>query len=245
MNKMFKKLMAVTATLAIAATMSVSAFAEGETEETTPATPSASHTAGSVEVKNYTKPDTAVDGTTQYTVMVFLDSEDGISADEIYYINQGSDPSTLLADMRVKATTAEDGTTSINLPDGDYTVRIGNSTGSVVNVDLKVSTVVTPTTKEITFLWGDVNLDGAVDANDITALVYRDAGGKTTYTSETDGVEFTFTIDSESNGILWGDVNLDGAVDANDITTLVYRDAGGKITYGDYTIDQDTTIEIQ
>ena len=241
---MFKKILAVAAVTATAACLSVSAFAEGETA--TPAAPSASHNAGEVTVTGYA----AVANATQYTVMVFKDDgfeitdpETGAKtydASKIYYINQGAQPNVLLAGMLVKAT---DGVNA--LPDGDYTVRIGNNaTGATaVDIDLKVST--DPETKEITFLWGDINLDGFVDANDITSLVYRDAGGKTTYTAKSNGVDFTFTIDSTSNGILWGDINLDGYVDANDITSLVYRDAGGKITYGIYTIDTNTTIEVK
>lgn len=130
MNKMFKKLMAVTATVAMAASMSVSAFAAE----------SATHTNGSVSVSGYT----AVEDATQYTVMVFSCASDAditkvvpANSDAIYYINQDTDPADLLTGMLVKATGE-----SNDLPDGDYVIRIGNDTATVTNIALNVTTTV-------------------------------------------------------------------------------------------------------
>ena len=177
MNKMFKKIFAVVAACATVATMSISAFAAGET---------ASHEAGSVSVNGYA----AVSGATQYTVMVFEDTfTTDYDVNKIYYINQDSNPTTLLTGMLVKAT---DGVNA--LPDGDYTVRIGNDAGDPVDVDLKVSTVVTPTGKEVTFLWGDINLDGLVNAGDIAAISQASIGGQVTFV---DG-ETTYTIEQNA-----------------------------------------------
>lgn len=148
MNKMFKKILATTATLAIAATMCASAFAAGET---------ATHTTGAVKVDGYA----AVPDATQYTVMIFGEGFEVTDADgkvtynpaEIYYINQGAklyaadenDTAGLLDNMLVKLAEGETG-----LKDGTYTVRIGNDKGTVVNVPLTVSTVQETKTYTIT-----------------------------------------------------------------------------------------------
>ena len=150
MNKMFKKILAVVAALATAACLSVSAFAEGETAE---------HNAGAVTVTGYA----AVTGATQYTVMVFEDSfttDNDVS--KIYYINQGADPAILLNGMLVKATDGEN-----VLPDGDYTVRIGNdATGATVtDLDLKVSTGSVDTKDYLT-----VTESGKATVNSVAAL---------------------------------------------------------------------------
>ncbi len=132
---MFKKIMAVTAVCAIAATMSVSAFAK-----TTPATDSITVT-----------PSTTPAEQALYTVMLFKGDATAttIAVEDIYYINQGSVLSDLVSGMKVKATTV--GTETTYLPVGNYTVRIGNSSGSVENITLVVEAdVVTPTTFKIT-----------------------------------------------------------------------------------------------
>ncbi len=144
MNKMFKKIFAVVAACATVATMSISAFAAGET---------ASHEAGSVSVKGYA----AVSDATQYTVMVF---EDSFTTDydvaKIFYINQGADFEALLTGMLVKGG---------ELADGDYTVRIGNDAGKAIDVDLKVAG------ETVTFMYGDVTGDGNVDLDDATEII--------------------------------------------------------------------------
>lgn len=224
MNKMFKKLMAVSATVAIAATMSVSAFAAGET---------ATHENGSVSVSGYA----AVDGATQYTVMLFEDSfTTDYAVSKIYYINQGSDPTALLAGMLVKATAAEDGTTSNALPDGDYTVRIGNDKGTVVDVDLKVVTEDDTTT--ITLTYGDVNNDGVVNIADGIIALRKDAGLVTVFTSA-DGSALPDQV---------GDVNGDGTFNVADAILILRKDAalidgftnaaGDALTTFDYTITE-------
>lgn len=137
MNKMFKKLMAVSATVAIAATMSVSAFAidatlsQGKDEVT-------------VSTSDYTVE------ANQYTVMVF--KGETVTSDSIYYINQGDNVTTLLSGMKVKASTLEDGTTTNELQPGTYTVRVGNDAGAAVaECTFVVEEVAdTPTTFKIT-----------------------------------------------------------------------------------------------
>jgi hypothetical protein len=219
MNKMFKKLMAVSATVAIAATMSVSAFAAGET---------ATHENGSVSVTGYA----AVEGATQYTVMLFEDSfATSSDVSKIYYINQGSDSATLLAGMLVKAT---DGVNA--LPDGDYTVRIGNDKGTVVDVDLKVVTEDDTTT--ITLTYGDVNNDGVVNIADGIIALRKDAGLVTVFTSA-DGSALPDQV---------GDVNGDGTFNIADAILVLRKDAGlidgftnaagDALTTFDYTITE-------
>jgi hypothetical protein len=199
MNKMFKKLMAVSATVAIAATMSVSAFAAGET---------ATHENGSVSVTDYA----AVAGATQYTVMLFEDSfATNNDVSKIYYINQGADPAALLTGMLVKATTAEDGTTSNALPDGDYTVRIGNDKGTVVDVDLKVETK--PAGVQITLNYGDVNGDGSVGSADASLILQKVATIIDGFT-DTEGRAIPETV---------ADVNGDGSVGSADASLILQK----------------------
>ena len=229
-SKMFKKIMAVSATVAIAATMSVSAFAADVTVAPTD--------------NAVTVTPTAVENATMYTVMVFSTTADITDAEKlaaatpadataIYYINQGADVTALVSNMLVKATSETE-----YLPAGNYVVRIGNDKGSVQNFALESK--VEETTKTFTFIWGDVNLDGYVDAGDVSAISQRSIGGTTTFTK--DGV--SFTIDVNSNGLLWGDVNLDGYVDAGDVSAISQRSIGGTTTFGDYTIEEDATITI-
>ena len=158
MNKMFKKIFAVVAACATVATMSVSAFAA-----------TANHEDGTVSVSGYE----AVTGATQYTVMVFsvgADVTDLAKAtpskvDDIYYINQGTElydevnKDGLLDKMLVKATNGENA-----LPAGNYAVRIGNDANEVVTLGLAV-------TADVTFMYGDVNGDGAVDLDDATEII--------------------------------------------------------------------------
>ncbi len=140
---MFKKIFAVVAACATVATMSISAFAAGET---------ASHEAGSVSVNGYA----AVSGATQYTVMVFEDSfETDYDVAKIFYINQGADYAALLSGMLVKGG---------ELADGDYTVRIGNDMGSVVDVDLKIEG------ETVTIVYGDADGSGTVNRADLLHL---------------------------------------------------------------------------
>lgn len=191
MNKMFKKLMAVTATVAMAASMSVSAFA-------------ADVTVAPTNDKLSVTP-TAVESATMYTVMVFSCTADAnkdtavpANSDAIYYINQGTDVTALVTNMLVKATTVDD--TTSYLPVGNYIVRIGNDKGSVQNFTIESKE------ETITILYGDVNKNGTVNALDIRDLKR--------YLAKWDGYDAT-VLD-----ITAADVNDDGKVNALDIRDL-------------------------
>lgn len=159
MNKMFKKLMAVSATVAIAATMSVSAFAETK----------ATHEDGTVSVSGYEPVANAV----QYTVMVFKVADDTADfeaatpakVDDIYYINQGTElydvenKDGLLDQMLVKATDGENA-----LPKGTYVVRIGNDKGVPTSLGLSIE-------GDAPIVYGDANGDGLVNRNDMLLLL--------------------------------------------------------------------------
>ena len=183
--------MAVTATLAIAATMSVSAFAAdvtvAPTDDKVSVTPAAAENA------------------TMYTVMVFSCAADAdittavpADANAIYYINQGTDVTALVSNMLVKATTVDDATSY--LPDGNYVVRIGNDTGSVQNFTL-VSEEET-----VTIIYGDVNNNGKVNALDVRDIKRYLAGW--------DGYDET-TLNLSA-----GDVNGNGKVNALDVRDI-------------------------
>lgn len=180
MNKMFKKILAVVAVMSTAACLSVSAFAEGETA--TPAAPSASHNAGAVTVTGYA----AVTGATQYTVMVFEDSfTTDNDVEKIYYINQGATLDILLDGMLVKAT---DGVNA--LPDGDYTVRIGNNATGATPVDIDLKVEATPEGIKITLNYGDVNGDGEANSFDASLILSKGVGNLDKFTDQ-DGKELT------------------------------------------------------
>ena len=189
MNKMFKKLMAVSATVAIAATMSVSAFAidatlsQGKDEVT-------------VSTSDYTVE------ANQYTVMVF--KGETVTPDSIYYINQGDNVTTLLSGMKVKASTLEDGKTTNELQPGTYTVRVGNDAGAAVaECTFVVEEVAdTPTTFKITgyvadtyatVTLGETTVDVADDgsfsfadlANGVYEIIVKAPGAITRTTSAT------------------------------------------------------------
>ena len=198
--------MAVTATAAIAASMSISAFAD----PITPAT-------GEITVTS-TKTPTAA----QYTVMLFKGeaTATSVEAEDIYYINQGDNLTALVTGMKVKATTTEAGTTY--LPVGTYTVRIGNSTGSVENITLVVEQeAVTPTTFKITGYVADAYATVTIG----TTTVNVDAEGAFSFADLANGAyDIIVKAPGALNRTLAANVNgADVAVStAEDKITLVY-----------------------
>lgn len=75
---------------------------------------------------------------------------------------------------------------------GNYVVRIGNNKGSVQNFALesKVAAIV----KTVAFIWGDINLDGYVDAGDISAISQRSIGGQVEFGYYTIEQEVTIEV---------------------------------------------------
>ena len=224
---MFKKLMAVSATVAIAATMSVSAFAAEETPDLT-ATPDA----GSIAVTDTTKLPEQKTGT-QYTVMLFEESFDTTpDVSKIYYINQGDNVANLVGNMLVKAT---DDTTF--MPEGNYIVRIGNDANlAVVNLTLKVEKEDEGNTTISIECWGDVDGSGSIAVGDINALVDYLLGTAKTFGDYTVGTEMTNT------DVVWGDIDGSGSIAVGDINALVDYLLGTAKTFGDYTVGSPATV---
>ncbi len=249
MNKMFKKLVVGIATVAAVVSLSSLAFAS-ESETTTPTTPSATHTDGSVSVNGYT----VVEDATQYTVMVFENSFTGTETDKIYYINQGNNPTNLLLGMLVKSTTLSGGETTNNLPEGNYTVRIGNDKGSYVDVPLSV----VETDEGIVVLWGDADGDGSFSSADAGAALKKGAGITEAPYNVKDvkdnsksldlsiGQKVTLTLGDETLIVYWGDADGDGSFSSADAGAALKKGAG--ITEAAYTVkdvnDNTKTLQI-
>jgi hypothetical protein len=185
MNKMFKKIMAVSATVAIAATMSVSAFAADVTVAPTD--------------NAVTVTPTAVENATMYTVMVFSCAADAdiakatpADATAIYYINQGADVNALVSNMLVKATSETE-----YLPAGNYVVRIGNDKGSVQNFALESKVEETTKTYTITCkvddAYAEVYMDGALGTKVDGGYTFTKENGTYTLVVKAPGA-FTKTI---------------------------------------------------
>ena len=230
MNKMFKKILAVVAVMSTAACLSVSAFAEGETA--TPAAPSASHNAGAVTVTGYA----AVANATQYTVMVFKDDgfeitdpETGAKtydASKIYYINQGATLDILLGSMLVKAT---DGVNA--LPDGDYTVRIGNNATGATPVDIDLKVEATPEGIKITLNYGDVNGDGEANSFDASLILSKGVGNLDKFTDQ----------ENRDVPVEVGDVNGDGETNSFDASLILSKGVGNLDKFTDQDGKELTT----
>ena len=215
--------MAVTATVAIAATMSVSAFA-------------ADVTVAPTDDKVSVTP-TAVDGATMYTVMVFGCAADAdiatavpADANAIYYINQDTDATALVTNMLVKATSETE-----YLPAGNYVVRIGNDKGSVQNFALesKVAESGEDTSNSIVVYWGDVTGDGAFSGADVSAVKMKSIDvveSAKTVKDVTEGSEKTLslsmgdkvqlTVNGTTVVFYWGDVNGDGTFSGADVSAV-------------------------
>ena len=208
--KNLKKFAAFGIAAAMTVSMGVSAFAE--------VTGTASYENGTVKLKDLA----GLDAEHQWTVVVIdKDKEtNNLTAEDLYYINQGTNGETFWTDGMG---------TKTELKDGDYIIRIGGETlDTVVEIPLKVST--TSEGEEITFKHGDINANGTVNISDASAVVNFVLGVKDTFTS-TEGKQFK--INSKYGNTLWGDINLNGTVNISDASAVVNFVLGVKDTFGD------------
>ena len=209
-----KKMAALGAAAVMALSMNVSAFAAATS------TAKASYSGGKVLLSSLAD----IDATHQWTVVVIdvADQNANLTADKLYYINQGTSGDAFWTDGMG---------TKTELKDGDYIVRIGgetiDTTDKLIEIPLKVST--TPTGEKITFLHGDVNANGAVNISDAGAIVSYVLGVEETFTSP---AEKQFKINSTYGNTLWGDVNLNGAVNISDAGAIVSYVLGVEETFG-------------
>ena len=113
--------------------------------------------------------------------------------------------------------------------------ELSNITGPL-NVYAKYDAEET-TTRTITFLWGDVNNDGKINAFDASAITNALTGGQKVYG------EYTVK-EAYVESMLWGDVNNDGKVNAFDTSAITNALTGGQKTYGPYTFKAETSFEV-
>ena len=151
--KMIKKITAVTAALAAAASMSAVAFAENDFTATY------NKEADTVSVTNLTA--TFSD---QITVVIVPDGAESINSENIYYIDQDSvaNKDALLKDMGVLTGSMVEGKT--------YEVRIGCTEGAIYTAKFTIEA----DTPSITY--GDVDGIAGISVNDATAIAKYIAG---------------------------------------------------------------------
>lgn len=139
----------------------------------------------------------------QLTVLVIAKGadDDGITADEILYIDQ-NDAATegLFQNMGLRG--------SDTLPDGDYVIKIGGE-----NLDAIIVQEFTIGGGGTVFMWGDVNADNAVNSDDVTRLLRH-----------TTGVELLEYLADEL--VARCDVTEDGLVNSDDVTRLLRHTTG-------------------
>ena len=142
----------------------------------------------------------------QLTVLVIAKGadDDGITADEILYIDQ-NDAATegLFQNMGLRG--------SDTLPDGDYVIKIGGE-----NLDAIIVQEFTIGGGGTVFMWGDVDANNLVDADDVTKLLRHVSGAET----------LAYLVDEL---IARCDVTLDGEVDADDVTRLLRHVSGAEL----------------
>ena len=156
-----KKMAALGAAAVMALSMNVSAFAAAT------GTATASYSGGKVLLSSLAD----IDATHQWTVVVIdvADQNANLTADKLYYINQGTSGDTFWTDGMG---------TKTELKDGDYIVRIGgetiDTTDKLIEIPLKVST----TTEGRTLQLGDVNFADGIGTPDINAILNHMTGLK-------------------------------------------------------------------
>ena len=178
-----KKMAALGAAAVMALSMNVSAFAAAT------GTATASYSGGKVHLNSLAD----IDATHQWTVVVIdvADQNANLTADKLYYINQGTSGDTFWTDGMG---------TKTELKDGDYIVRIGgetiDTTDKIIEIPLKVAT--TPTGDSFEYVWGDVDCSGAADALDAAAVINALIGGTTEFGANSEYI-FNETVNLTKN----------------------------------------------
>lgn len=187
-----KKMAALGAAAVMALSMNVSAFAAAT------GTAKASYSGGKVLLNSLAD----IDATHQWTVVVIdvADQNANLTADKLYYINQGTSGDAFWTDGMG---------TKTELAAGDYIVRIGGETidtiDKLIEIPLKVSSG-----EEPTYVLGDVDGVPGINANDATTVAKHVAG----------------LITLEGDNLLAADVDGVKGINANDATTIAKYVAG-------------------
>lgn len=158
----------------------------------------------------------AVATTTTYTVSFEIAAELGLTAPTAIETTTGK--------ATLPEAPAKDGYTF----DGWYleaTPETLVAAGTEVDVAGDVKYIAKYTEDEVvatgTYLWGDVNLDGAVDGIDLSSLIDAVLNKTVSVVSSSDGRTYTIKSVFAANGLRWGDINADGAVDGIDLSSLI------------------------
>ena len=187
-----KKMAALGAAAVMALSMNVSAFAAAT------GTATASYSGGKVLLSSLAD----IDATHQWTVVVIgvADQNANLTADKLYYINQGTSGDTFWTDGMG---------TKTELAAGDYIVRIGgetiDTTDKLIEIPLKVSSG-----EEPTYVLGDVDGVPGININDATVVTKHVAG----------------SVTLEGDNLLAADVDGVKGVNINDATTITKYVAG-------------------
>jgi len=159
---MFKKLIAVTAAFAAAATMSTAAFA---------ATGTATATYDATDKTVDAEVQAGVTFSDQITVVITEVGAESITSENIYYIDQGGDVS-VLSDMGMMESAIVEGKT--------YEVRVGCSEG-----DIYIGTFTVGSAAPSGYKVGDTDNDGDITMKDVVAVLNHYLG-VTLITADTD-----------------------------------------------------------
>jgi hypothetical protein len=114
----------------------------------------------------------------------------------------------------------------------------------VENFGILVGTIIVTsdeTSKDFTFIWGDVNGNDGVTGADANDILVKLAGGADKVGSA------DYAIGGEViSGIIWGDVNGNDGVTGADANDILVKLAGGadKVGSADYAIAEEVTIKI-
>lgn len=187
-----KKMAALGAAAVMALSMNVSAFAAAT------GTAKASYSGGKVFLNSLAD----IDATHQWTVVVIgvADQNANLTADKLYYINQGTSGDAFWTDGMG---------TKTELAAGDYIVRIGgetiDTTDKLIEIPLKVSSG-----EEPTYVLGDVDGVPGININDATVVTKHVAG----------------SVTLEGDNLLAADVDGVKGVNINDATTITKYVAG-------------------
>ena len=224
-----KKMAALGAAAVMALSMNVSSFAAAT------GTAKASYSGGKVLLSSLAD----IDATHQWTVVVIgvADQNANLTADKLYYINQGTSGDAFWTDGMG---------TKTELAAGDYIVRIGgetiDTTDKLIEIPLKVTSG--STGKTITVKWGDITGDGSVDSGDALAALLNRVGVQESYNID----EYTVNVGDTFGGYVWGDITGDGSVDSGDALAALLNRVGVQESYSmngtDISVGADVNITI-
>ena len=232
MMRNLKKMAALGAAAVMALSMNVSAFASVAGSAT------ASYTDGKVILNSLAD----IDATHQWTVVVIslADQNENLTADKLYYINQGNSGDTFWTDGMG---------TKTELTDGDYIVRIGGETidtvDKLIEIPLKVSA--SGGTKIITFYMGDVTGDNVANTTDAAKIVSSLVGGSLAAGGDynINDVIGEAVINGENVTFVCGDVTGDGVSNTTDAAKIVSSLVGGSLSAGAaYDINAKVELEV-